>query len=466
MNPTAELLQPEVRELIQQGRYTELREALHLVPAADVADILAGLEPAEAAVAFRFLQRDDAGEVFSYLSPEKQEELIKELGTEASVRLIEAMEPDDRARLIDELPGAVAQRIVASLSPESRSQTQAILGYPPKSVGRIMTPDYIAVRPGWTITQAMEQIRRLGRDAETINVIYVIDNEGRLIDDLRLRQVLLADPAQTVESIMSRSFVSLRADQPREEAVAAMARYDRIALPVVDSRGVLVGIVTADDVADVAQEVVTEDIQMLGGVGPLAAPYIQTGHWEMFHKRGFWLSALFVGQTVTIVVLVAFQEHIDRAAVLAVFLPLVISCGGNSGSQAATLVTRALAVGEIGVSDWWRIVRRESVTAAMLAVTMGGMSLACVLLFNLAIFPVIAVERTPFPLALGVAVAVSIGAVVLWGTLLGSLLPLLLKRLGFDPATASSPMVATLMDASGTLIYLGVAILVLTGTIL
>ncbi len=462
MNPTAELLQPEVEELIQQGRFEELREALHLVPPADVADILAALDPKQTAVGFRFLQRDDAAEVFSYLTPEKQEELIKELGAEASVGIIEEMSADDRARLIDELPGAVAQRIVASLSPETRKITQAILGYPHGTVGRLMTPDYVTIRPHWTIAQALDHIRRNGRDAETVNVVYVVDNDGRLIDDMRLRQILFADPGQSVESIMTRAFTSLRADEPQEAAVTAMNRYDRVALPVVDSRGVLVGIVTVDDVADIAQAEATEDIQKLGGVGALEAPYIETGHIEMFRKRGVWLSILFVGQTITIVVLGSFQDQIEKAAVLAVFMPLVISCGGNSGSQAATLVTRALALGEITSADWFRIVSREIVTASMLAGTLGLLGLACVAFFT----NFIGTPVTNHPLMLGTTVGVAITGVVLWGTLLGSLLPIFLKRSGFDPATASSPMVATLMDASGTLIYLGVAILVLTGSIL
>ncbi len=356
----------------------------------------------------------------------------------------------------------VTRRVVAALSPETRRVTQAILGYPPRTVGRLMTPDYIRVRPDWTIAKCLEQVRKYGRDAETINVLYVIDNEGRLVDDLRLRQVMLADPEQTVESLMNRSFSVLRADQPQEEAVLMMKRYDRTALPVVDSRGVLVGIVTHDDVADVAEQQATEQVQKLGGVQALDEPYMDTGHVEMYRKRGFWLSALFVGQTVTIIVLGSFQHQIERAAVLTVFMPLVISCGGNSGSQAATLVTRALALGEVRVGDWARIVAREAVTALMLAVTLGGMGVLCVEVFTRGIGR----PTTEYPLRLGGTVGLAIFAVVMWGTLLGSLLPLLLKRLRFDPATASSPLVATLMDASGTLIYLGVAILVLTGTVL
>src|SRR5688572_19381992 len=285
------------------------------MPAADVGDLLAALDPAKAAVAFRFLLRDDAGLAFSYLPPEKQEELINELGADGSVRIVEALKPDDRVKLLDELPAEVAQRIIGSLSPEKRRITQAILGYPEKSVGRLMTPDYVKVRPEWTIAQSLDHVRRTGRDAETVNVVYVVDEQGKLIDDLRLRQLLFADPAATIESIGDRQFVALRADQHQEEAVRTMSRYDRLALPVVDSRGLLVGIVTADDVADVAEEEVTEDIQKLGGMAALEETYRRTGLREMAHKRGFWLSILFVGQSITIVVLAAFQEKIEQAAV-------------------------------------------------------------------------------------------------------------------------------------------------------
>jgi magnesium transporter len=462
LSPCAHLLEPEIRELIRDGAFSELRTALHGVHPADTADILTELGPEDAALAFRFLQRDDAGEVFGYLSPEFQERLISKLGDEQAVRVVEGMSADDRARILDELPAEAAQRLVASLSPESRKITQAILGYPPRSVGRLMTPDYIRVRPEWTIQHSLDHVRRHGRDAETINVVYVVDDQGMLIDDLRLRQVLLSDPNQTVESIMNRQFVTLRADEDRSEAVRAMARYDRVALPVVDSRGALLGIVTHDDVADVAQAEATEDIQKLGGMAALEEPYINTGHVEMFRKRGFWLSALFVGQTITILVLGSFQEQIEKAAVLSVFMPLVISCGGNSGSQAATLVTRALALGEVTSRDWSRIVAKEIVTALMLAGTLALMGLICVEAFT----SLLKHPATEFPIQLGVTVAGAVFAVVIWGTVLGSLLPLALKRLNVDPAAASSPMVATLMDASGTLIYLGMAILVLTGTLL
>lgn len=460
MTPTAALIQPEVAELVREGAYSELRAALRGLPAADIADIITSLEPDQRAVCFRFLPRDDAGEVFSYLEPEVQEELILKLG-DAALRVVEGMDADDRVRLLDELPTEVAQRLIASLSPEERKQTQAILGYPPESVGRLMNPDYIRLKPDWTIGHALDHIRKYGHDAETINVVYVVDDNGVLIDDIRLRSLFLADPNATVESLMNRNYVALRADQDQEEAVRMMARYDRIALPVIDSRGVLLGIVTSDDVADVAEEEATEDIQKLGGVGALEQAYIQTGPMEMFRKRGVWLSALFVGQTITILVLGRFQDQLDKAVVLSLFMPLVMSCGGNSGSQAATLITRALALGEVGPRDWWRIARRELVSALLLAGALAALGFACVEAFVGA-----GIVKTSHVLPLAVTISMAVAFVVTWGTLLGSMLPLLLRRVGLDPATASTPMVATLMDASGTLIYLGVAVLLLTGTIL
>lgn len=458
MKSLAALIQPEIEEMIRAGQWGELRETLHELPPADVAEVFSELDPAELAVAFRFLYRDDAGEVFSYLDADSQEKLIAKLGDEGSRRVIEAMSTDDRARLLDELPYTVAQRLIQSLNPEERQATLAILGYPAESVGRLMTPDYVAVRADWTVERALAHLRKHGRDAETINVVYITDEQGKLVDDIRIRQLLLADPGATLESIRDSNYIALTADQDQEEAVRLMSRYDRIALPVVDSRGKLLGIVTHDDVADVAQAEATEDMQLMGGVAALEDAYIDTGHVEMYRKRAIWLSALFVGQTITIVVLGSFQDQLERAKVLVFFLPLVISCGGNSGSQAATLITRALSLGEVSPTDWIRIVKKELVTALMLSASLGLLGLGVVWAFTAAGHP-----HTEFQSSLAIAVAAAIVLVVTWGTTVGSLLPLMLKRFGMDPATASTPLVATLMDASGTLIYLGIAILLLSG---
>jgi magnesium transporter len=462
VNPTAELIYPEVCELIQGGNYSELRESLHGIPPADVADVVAMLEPAQAALAFRFLPRDDAGEVFSYLPPEEQQELIDELGAQGAVRIVEGMDPDDRARLLDELPHEVAQRIIASLNPEDRKITQAILGYPPRSVGRLMTPDYVQIRKEWTVVQALDHIRKNGRDAETINVVYVVDDKGILIDDIRLRQLLLADPGAPVESLMNRSFVALKADQPQEEAVQALTRYDRVALPVLDSRGALLGIVTHDDIADVAQEEATEDIQKLGGVAALEEPYMQSPFGEMFRKRAGWLCVLFCGQLLTVTVIDYFEGELAKAVLLVTLIPLVLSSGGNSGSQAASLLIRALALRELTSNDWFKVLRKELTIGMALGLTLGILGGARILLWHAMGWH----DYGEHHILVSLTVGATLLAIVTWATLVGSLFPLLLRALGLDPATSSTPFIATLMDVSGLLVYFGVAMLMLRGTVL
>ncbi|MBS0190041.1 MAG: magnesium transporter [Planctomycetes bacterium] len=474
---TAELLAPDIAELVQEGAFSEVRNALHGLPAADVADILATLEPSQAALAFRFMPRDAAADSFSYLAPELQERLINDLGAEGSVRVIEAMSADDRARLLDELPESVAERLVASLSPQTRASTQAILGYPPRTVGRLMTPDYLKVKADWTVAQALDHIRRHGRDAETINVVYVVDESGKLIDDLRLRQVFLADPAAKIEDLMNRNFVALKADMPQEEAVQLMARYDRTALPVIDSRGNLIGIVTADDVADVAQQEFTEDIQKVGGMAALEENFAQASVQSLVKKRAPWLALLFVSELLTSNTLRFFDDEIQKVVVLSIFVPAIISSGGNSGSQSSTLVIRALATGEVVMKDWWRVIRRELVVAVMLGLIIGSLGFLRVSLWGLmgwwkethtdaAGKVIVDSSVQDHYLRLAAAISISLIGVVLWGSVMGALLPFGLKKMKLDPAGSSTPFVATLVDVTGIIIYFTVAIVILKGTLL
>ena len=478
MTPTAELLLPEVLELIDEGRFTELRECLHEVPCIDTADILGSIDSEKAALGFRFLRRDDAGEVFSYLAPEKQEELIKTLGAEGSVRVIEAMSADDRAALLDELPAEVAQRLVASLSPESRRETQAILGYPPRTVGRLMTPDYIRVRPDWTCEQALVHVRKHGKDAETINVLYIIDENGRLIDDVRLREVILAEPDTKIYQLQNNTFYFLQADQPQETAVSMMTRYDRTALPVLDSRGVLVGIVTIDDVSDVAAEEVTEDIQKIGGVQALDEPFSTASVWWLVRKRAPWLAMLYLSEILTTNALGYFQGQMERAIILGTFVPAIISAGGNSGSQSSTLVIRALALGEVTLKDWWRVLRRELAVAGLLGLLVGILGFSRIAIWgSLGWFTKESVDPATGEILrnnqvqdhfimLAATVSSSLIGVVLWGSVMGSMLPFMLKKCKLDPAGSSTPFVATLVDVTGILIYFTIAIMLLKGTLL
>lgn len=461
MTLTTTLLLPDIRELIEEKKFLELRTALKDLPPADVADVFSELEPDLAAIGFRLLPRDMAAEVFSYLEIEKQEELIGAMGAERAIRIIEEMSADDLAELLDELPADIAQRIIASLKPEDRKAALAILGYPEESVGRLMTPDYVRLRQGWTVAQALDHIRRHGRDAETINVVYVVDDEGRLVKDLRIRQLLLADPETRIDDIPTEHVTVLHADEDREQAVRMMNRYDRVALPVVDSRNVLLGIVTHDDVAEVAEEESTEDIQKLAGVEALDAPYMQTGLIEMVRKRGPWLAALFLGESVAVIVLSRFEKQLDAVIILGVLLPLIIASGGNSGNQTASLIIRALALQEVDHGAWKRILAREIVTGLTLGSMLGVMGVVLVYLGSIA-----GVVNSPAPGRVSFVVGTAVVGCVLWGTLLGAILPLVLKRLGFDPAVASAPLVATIMDASGMLIYFTIATLLLAGTLL
>jgi magnesium transporter len=455
------LLGPDINELVAQRRFEQLRRALQELEAADVAELIEGLEGADAAVVFRLLPRDLAAETFSHLDADQQQALIEHLTTERLATLINELEPDDRTAFLEEMPAEVAHRLIALLNPSERRITQTILGYPEESIGRLMTPDYVRIKADWTIARALEHIRKYGRDAETINVIYVVDDAGRLVDDLRIQQILLADPHHLVESIMDRNVVALPADGDREEAVHQMQRYDRVALPVVDSRGSLVGIVTADDVADVAEQEATEDIQKMGGMEALDAPYLESGFGQMLRKRAGWLAVLFFGEMFTATAMAYFEDEIARAVVLALFIPLIISSGGNSGSQATSLIIRAMAVGEVSMRHWMRVLIRELAAGVLLGALLGLIAICRVVLW-----PSRAALYGDHYVLIALTVALSLVGVVTFGTFVGSMLPFVLRRAGLDPATASAPLVATLVDVTGLIIYFTVALTLLHGSLL
>jgi magnesium transporter len=324
-----------------------------------------------------------------------------------------------------------------------------------------MTPDYVSIRENWTVAETLDHLRRVGRDSETVNILYVVDPTGHLIDDIRLREIVLAPVDKQVADIMDRSFVALRAVDSQEEAVRVFERYDRVALPVVDSHGILVGIVTADDILEVATEQATEDIHKIGGLEALDGPYFETSLMRMVRKRAVWLSALFIGEMLTATAMGFFENEIAQAVVLALFIPLVISSGGNSGSQAATLIIRALALGEVTLRDWWRIMRRELISGACLGAILGAIGFVRI---------VVAAQFTriygPHYFYVAMTIFFALIGVVTWGTLSGSMLPLLLKRLGRDPAVSSAPFVATLVDVTGLVIYFSAALVILRGRLL
>ncbi|MEX0877195.1 MAG: magnesium transporter [Phycisphaerales bacterium] len=456
-----QLLEPDLRKMIDDHAYREIRDALSVLEPADIADIIETLPSEDAVVAFRVLPRERSAACFAELDQSTQESLLEELGTERSVRLVESMDPDDRAALLDELPIEIATRLIEKFSPVNRKVTQAILGYAPESVGRLMTPHYVRLRKDWTVSRALSQIRRFGRDAETVNWVFVIDRENKLIDDIRIRDILLADLDTPISELMDDEFIALYAADDREEAVRVMNRYDRTALPVVDSLGLLVGIVTVDDVADVAEEEFTEDVQKLGGMEALDTPYMATSVKNMFRKRGVWLAGLFLMQVFTISIMGFFDAQLDKAVVLALFVPMIIASGGNTGTQAASLLVRAIAVEEVTIKLWWKVMRKEIFTGLALGVLLGIIGTGVV--WILSATPMV---DTPHLWPLAAVVGIAVFTIVIWGSLIGSMFPLILHRLGMDPAASSAPLVATLMDVSGLTIYFGIAMLMLRGTIL
>jgi magnesium transporter len=451
----------ELAAVLKTRDYPRLRDMVRNRPANDLAELLADLPSDEQAVVFRLLPRKDAAATFEYLEQDAREALLKTLSKEDVAALLNDMAPDDRTEFLEELPASVTREMLALLTPSERAIAVTLLGYPESSIGRLMTPDYVAVRESWTIQQVLDYVRTHGQDSETLNVLYIVDDAGTLIDDIRIREVLLADPARRVAELMDRRFIALKATDDQAAAVAVFRQNDRSALPVTDTTGALIGIVTIDDVLAVAEAEATADIQRIGGSEALDEPYMEIGFGRMVRKRAGWLTALFLGEMLTATAMGFFEHEIEKAVLLALFVPLIISSGGNSGSQASTLVIRALALGELTLRDWWKVMRRE--LGAGLAL---GTILAIVGFLRITVWSAFSDIYGKHWLLLAFTVAFALVGVVVWGTLIGSLLPLLLRRLGFDPATSSAPFVATLVDVTGLVIYFSVALVVLRGTLL
>jgi len=383
------------------------------------------------------------------------------MASDEAAALLNDMAPDDRTALLDELPAEATRQLLALLTPAERAEAVQLLGYPEGSIGRLMTPHYVRVKEDWTIARVLEHIRAHGKNSETLNLIYVVDENGLLIDDIHIREFLLTEPANTVKSLMDHRFVALKATDDQETAVRVFRGEDRTALPVTDSAGILIGIVTVDDMLDVAEQAATEDIQRFGGSEALNEPYMDIAFGRMVQKRAGWLTALFLGEMLTATAMGFFEKEIAKAVVLALFVPLIISSGGNSGSQASTLVIRALALGEVTLRDWWRVMRREIGAGLALGAILGTIGFLRITAWSA--FSTIYGEHW---MLVATTVSLSLVGVVLWGTLIGSLLPFGLRRLGFDPATSSAPFVATLVDVTGLVIYFTVGIVILRGTVL
>ena len=456
------LLAPEIKSLIDARDFNALRELFREWPPADVAEVILDLPDDEQVIIFRVLPAALAADVFEYIGIEEQQNLLRAMAHEQVVGILNEMSPDDRTALLEEMPSAAARQLIKLLTPEERRIATSLLGYPEGSVGRLMTPDFIAVDEDWTVQQVLDYVRTYGHDSETLNLVYVVDEQGKLIDDVRMREFLLRPLTTKVSEIRDENFAALKVNDSQEEALNVFRKYDRVALPVVDSNGVLVGIVTSDDMLDVAEEEATEDIQKLGGLEALDEPYTTIPFLRMVKKRATWLIVLFLGEMLTATAMQGYNGEIEKAAILAMFLPLIISSGGNSGSQATTLVIRAMALGELRLRDWWRVVRKELLSGFSLGLILGTIGFFRISLWQyLHIF-----DYGNYHWLIALTVGEALIGVVLWGTLSGAMLPFLLRRLGLDPATSSAPFVATLVDVTGLVIYFNVALFILRGTLL
>ena len=429
--------------------------------AADLGEVLSRLTPSEQVSVLRLLEPSLAAETFEYLDLETQLAVLATISEHESATILNAMAPDDRTALLAELSPEQSERLIELLEPEQRAVARTLLTYREDSIGRLMTPDYVAVRKEWTVRHVLDHVRAHGRDSETLNVIYVVDDNNRLIDDLRIREILLAPLHAHVGNIIDNQLVSLNASDDKKTAVEVFRKYDRSALPVTDSHGRLVGIVTLDDVIDVAEEEATREIQKFGGLEALDEPYMSTPLAEMVKKRATWLVILFVGEMLTATAMGYFEAEIAKAVVLALFVPLIISSGGNSGSQAATLIIRALALGEVKLHDWLIVLRRELLSGLFLGLILGTIGF-----LRIAVWSSFSNIYGEHWVLIGLTVSCSLLGIVLWGTVTGSMLPFILKRLGRDPATSSAPFVATLVDVTGLIIYFSVAMIILRGTLL
>lgn len=437
-----DILQSEVRSLIEAKDFATLKSAVSEMELHDLTELLSELKDEDLAVVFRLLHHDQAAEIFGDLEIEQQEDLIKSLSSEKVANILNDMPPDERTELLEELPGRMSQRLLSSLRGDELKIARSLLAYPEDSIGRLMTPEYLAVREDWTVDMVFRHIRKRAAGAETVNVIYVVDEQWKLQDELRLDQLVLAEPEQEVSEIMDRQVAYLTAGEDQEEAVEVFRKYDSVALPVVNRHGVLVGIVTIDDVMDVAEEESTEDIQKMVGVSPLEYSYFGTGFLAMIKKRLPWLALLLVVETLAVIVLDGYHQML---AVLAMFMPLINATAGNTGNQVSGLMIRGLAVQEVDLNDWGRILVRELLWGLVMGALLAIVAYAIVISFG-----------RDMPIALSVSIAMLVAVTL--ANVLGSMLPFIFKRIGVDPAVTSGPFIACLMDVSAILIYFSVAV--------
>jgi magnesium transporter len=445
------ILLPEIRLMLAEKDEQGLVALTTELHPASVADFTEGLTVEETWEVLSHAPLAKQAEIFSYYSNTKQEQMVLGAGRQRMSALLEEMAPDNRVDLLKRLDPAVVEELLPLMAKAERHDIVTLLSYPQHSAGSVMTTEYASIPADMTAAEAINLLRVEAPDSEMIYYIYVLGPERHLMGFVSLRDLILAKPGTKVSDLMERDVISARVDEDQEEVAQRMARYDFLALPVVDGTGRLVGIVTHDDVIDVMVEEATEDVHRLGGVSPVGGAYLETGFARLWYSRAIWLSILFVAQLLTFNVMAGYEDILHSVTVLALFVPLVISTGGNSGSQAATLITRALALGQVSPAQWARVLRHELLMGVALGVTLGVIALLRATIIR---------ENTLEGFdrwTLALIISQSVAAVCLWGTLVGAMLPMLIKKLGFDPALASSPFVATSVDVTGLVVYFSIA---------
>lgn len=413
---------------------------------------------------FRLLASDEAEEFFLDLDASQQYELLTGLRPMERRLWLRLLPPDDAADLIQEAEEEERGALLDLIDPQTRREISALLAYEEDEAGGLMSSRFSRVRPDMSVDEAIAYLRRQAlrdTDVETIYYVYVLDNEQHLEGVVSFRELFSAPGHHKVRDVMNRDFIAVQDQMDQEEVARVFADYDVVALPVVNEHNVMVGIVTVDDIVDVVEEETTEDVQKYGGMEALEEPYMRTSFLDLMRKRVGWLALLFVGEMLTVSALGAFEDQLQTAVVLSFFLPLIISSGGNSGSQASTLVIRAMTVGEVRLRDWWRVARREVLSGLSLGAVLGLMGFGRIVLGD-----VMGLDEQQHAFRLGLTIGLSLIGVVVLGTMAGSMLPFLLRRIGFDPASASAPLVATVVDLTGLLIYLAIATLLLSGYLL
>ena len=450
----------DIKNLLQNNKITEFVKLNKLSPR-DIIEFT-NRYTNWAGKLFQHLDVKQGARVFKFLRKKKQEIIIRSLPDEKAAELLNALQPDDRTAFLGLLPGNAVKELLKILAPETRAETLILLGYPEGSVGRLMTPDYLAIKSSDTVQQVLEIIRQRGKAAETLNFVFVVDEKGVLIDDINIKEFLIVDPSTPVEKLMDHQFIALSVNDAQTETISIFKNNSRFALPVTNESGVLLGIVTSDDVLRLAEKENTREIQRIGGSEALEEPYTTISFSSLVKKRAGWLVILFLGEMLTATAMGFFEGEISKAVVLALFIPLIISSGGNSGSQGSSISIRAMALGEIKFRDGWYVMRKEIFSGLVLGTILGLVGFLRIFLWQRFHF----YDYGEHWMLVGLTVGFSLLGVVMWGTLSGSMLPILLKKLGADPAASSAPFVATLVDVTGLIIYFTVAVIILKGTLL